>query len=474
MVWGGNDGAVDRWVKQLEENDPALGSLHILSFRRISTHELGRIFTALINNTTLRELYISGHKLDAQCVDQLSEALTLNTTLKSLNIGNSMFGEDTAVFGLFCEGLAVNEGLVKLDLENKGLLSSKDNYKSIKILAESLSKNKTLEELNLARNDLDNQAMEILSPALMNLIRINLSINNIGPAGVQVFSKKALDKTSHIEELDLSDNPLLEGTVALAEALHTNKSLRVLKLTDVVSSPVSAESLPPLPAAALDPSKDKLEEEKKDNKERTVYGNSLADAMGRALQFNTCLNHLSLDNNAIESSALHTLAKNLHRSSLLQLKLRDNLIDDEGAHLLSEAIGISKLNHLELGVNTVGPKGFGSLLNTSLNYLGLFNNKVNGFGSNPSEFPSLESSAVSHLDLGCNGINHQDLEAMVDVLLKKGVPQLKLWEMAGNVDDKEMGDWESTIERLLAERAMEVIWKRRPTDMENIPPPQTT
>ncbi|KAG1232819.1 hypothetical protein G6F68_019094 [Rhizopus microsporus] len=131
MVWGGNDSAVDNWVKQLESNDPKLVSLHILSFRRVSTKDLERIFKAIAHNTVLSELYISGHVLDVDSADQLSESLTLNETLKTLNLGNATFGKDPNVFGLFCEGLAANEGLVKLDLENKGLLSNdQERYKA--------------------------------------------------------------------------------------------------------------------------------------------------------------------------------------------------------------------------------------------------------------------------------------------------------------------------------------------------------
>ncbi|CAO3630627.1 unnamed protein product [Mucor fragilis] len=470
MVWGGNDGAVDRWVKQLEENDSKLVSLHILSFRRISTAELGRIFRAISTNTTLHDLYVSGHALDATCMDQLSESLTLNDTLRTLNLGNTSFGLDADVFGLFCEGLAANEGLQKLDLENKGL-----KHATIHLLAEALAKNKHLEELNLSRNELDNEAVEILAPSLTGLKKVNLAINNIGAAGAKVIAKQVLAPLSQVQELELSDNPLLGGASVLAAALTNNHHLRVLKMVDVVSNEQDLTSLPP-PALGGDMEGGKLEDEEEQKKKknadqtRTLHGNALAESIGQALDINTTLTHLWLDNNAIESSSLKHLVGNLAKSGLLELKLRQNRLGDEAALALASAI--DGLQHLELGENRISAKGFGALLDTQLDYLGLFSNTVSGFGADPSALPELLSSKIRRLDIGCNGIIHQDVEAIVHILLNKGVPELNLLEMGGNVEDKEIEKWEATMERLLSERdKLEVIWKRKPSQMDDSRPP---
>ncbi|KAI8639652.1 hypothetical protein BD408DRAFT_261227 [Parasitella parasitica] len=470
MAWGGNDGAVDRWVKQLEENDRKLVSLHILSFRRISTVELGRIFDAISTNTVLQDLYVSGHALDTACMDKLSEALTLNNTLRTLNLGDASFGLNANVFRLFCEGLAANEGLQKLDLENKGL-----RHATICLLAEALKKNKYLEALNASRNDLDDKAVEILAPCLTNLKKVNLAINNIGTAGAETIAKEVLGPQSHVEELELSDNPLLEGASVLASALKNNHQLRVLKMVDVVSKEQDLSSLPPPALGSTDQGgnvDDEEEQKKKRNsdKTRTLHGNELAHSIGQALDTNTTLTCLWLDNNAIESSALDHLATNLGKCGLLELKLRQNRLEDEAALLLANAI--DGLQYLELGENRISAKGFGLLLDTKLDYLGLFSNTVGGFGSDPSLLPQLLSSKISRLDIGCNGIIHQDVEAMVQVLINKGVPELRLLEMGGNVEDKEVEQWESTLNRLLSERdKVEVIWKRKPSEMDASRPP---
>src|ERR1700760_4565790 len=110
MAWGGNDNAVKTWIKRLEENDPSFTSLHILSFRQVSPSDLAQLFTALGRNSTLKHLYCSGQPLDANAMESLSEALALNDTIESINVGTTKFGADSALFKAFCEGLAVNEG----------------------------------------------------------------------------------------------------------------------------------------------------------------------------------------------------------------------------------------------------------------------------------------------------------------------------------------------------------------------------
>ncbi|KAI8885189.1 RNI-like protein [Backusella circina FSU 941] len=465
MAWGGNDGAIDRWEKQLKENDPKLVSLHILSFRKVSTKELVRLFAAMAGNTVLRDLYISGHALDEACADQLSEVLTLNDTLRTLNLGNATLGHDAKVFGLFCEGLAVNEGLIKLDLDNKGLKND-----TVRLLAEALGKNEHLKEINLTRNELDDEAMEVLASACTTLEKINLSMNQIGPKGVMALAKDLMPHGA-VQELDLSDNPLLDGASQFVDALRQNTTLHVLKMVDVVSSGLDALATLPPPASEASSSDRKLTEEKEDQAqggERSVHGNALLLALGSVLETNRHLTHVWLNNNSIESSALETLATHLSASSLIELTLRNNLIDDQGALALSQSI--TRLRQLELGENNITATGFGALLDTSsLHYLGLFGNKVGGFGD--AILPELKQSSIKRLDIGCNSIVHKDIEAMVDVLLKQGAPDLEILELGGNVEDKEVELWENTLSRLLSERELEIIWKRKPSQMGDVPPP---
>ncbi|KAI9496159.1 hypothetical protein BDB00DRAFT_785847 [Zychaea mexicana] len=398
MVWGGNDNAVQKWVKQLNENDPKLTTLHILSMRRLSQDDLKSIFAALAHNTTLKVLYCSGHALEQEAMDQLSEALTLNDTLETLNIGNAELGQRDDLLHIFGEGLAVNEGLHHLDLENKGLSDA-----SLTALAPALAKNTTLRSLNLARNELTN-AIEPLD----TLRCLNLAGNKI---------------ETQLERLNVSNNPLMESAGALTAALANNTALKSFKLMGIT-------------ALNSDNEEDDIAD--------SIHGNALMQNLAEALKINRRLTRVWLDRNGIESQALESLSTTLAPSGLTELRLRNNRVDDQGAKWLAQASAHDRRVHLDLGSNAIGYEGFGALLDTaSIRHL------------------ELKTSAVESLDVGCNGITVDDLEAIVTVLLQEGVPQLRLLEMGGNAKEEETEAWEAAIARLQAEREeLDVAWKR--------------
>ncbi|KAI9319357.1 hypothetical protein BX666DRAFT_1925444 [Dichotomocladium elegans] len=423
MVWGSNDGAVERWIKQLEENDPALTSLHILSIRRVSQDEFKKLFGAVAHNTTLRELYCSGHSLTPDTMEQLSEALTLNDTLERLNVGTPDLGQSKELLAILGEGLAVNEGLRHLDMENKGLDDA-----SLAILTPSLAKNASLRSLNLARNNLTDGAVLGLN-GLGHLEILNLSENKIGASGAQQLSFNKL------HELDLSYNPLMEGAGDLMASLAENAHLISLKLVGVTTEDR--------------PDTDDANDVKT---ARSEHGNHLARQTSLALKTNRALQCLWMDENGIETVAV----KDMCQGGLIELRMRNNKIGDEGAVWLAQ--GMQHLERLDLGGNLVGYEGFGALLGSPVRHLSLFNNKVNGL---PDSLPCLQSSGVETLDVGCNNITVKDLEGIVQVLLRNDVPRLRLLEMGGNAKEEDVESWEAAIARLQAERGdLEVAWKR--------------
>ncbi|KAI9244462.1 hypothetical protein BDA99DRAFT_529042 [Phascolomyces articulosus] len=428
MVWGGNDNAVEKWVKQLTEDDPNLTSLHILSMRRLSQDDLKSIFSALTHNTHLKVLYCSGHAIEQEAMDQLSEALTLNDTLETLNIGNSDLGQYGDLLRIFAEGLAVNEGLLHLDFENKGIDDT-----ALSVLAPALIKNTTLRSLNLARNAITRILDEPSS--LEHIQSLNMSGNKIDAEGARHLATRL----THLEELDVSNNPLMEGASAMTAALANNTRLQSLKMMGVTT---------------LD------EGEEQEETGDATHGNPLMQHLAQSLKTNTTLKRVWLDRNGIESQALETLNQSLGHSSVTELRLRNNKVDNQGATWLAQTThDAGRRIHLDLGSNAIGYEGFGALLDTSfIHHLGLFNNKINGL---PELLPELKKSGVESLDIGCNEITLDDLEAIVTVLVQDGVPHLRLLEMGGNAKEEEMEVWEATITRLQEKReALEVAWKR--------------
>ncbi|KAK3836969.1 MAG: hypothetical protein JOS17DRAFT_732673 [Linnemannia elongata] len=482
MAWGGgNTNSVDGWCKRLRSNDTTFTSLHILSFRRVTTAELGLLFDALSENITLKELYASGHSLDAAAAKKLATALELNSTLERLNIGNDRMGGNGEVVKALAEGLAKNKGLVRLDMENKGLGGhggGDDGEGSVKALAQALEKNTDLQELNLARNKLTDQDIDVICKALANhrgLRVLDLSLNSFGEHGTRAIATLlAGDSTSEVgvglREIDLSDNELTEeGGMAIGQALKTNKTLQRLRMSSSMD--------PPLPVEEGD--EDKLQwdhdlaalnEPLSPDQEAEIRsdGDAVLEMLSESLKHNNTLQEIWMDYCNISSVGVTFLAEALRSNQgLTTVRMRNNRIGNRGARALGAALTPASssgynttLKNLELGSNKVGVLGWHGLVGaSSLESLGLYENGINVLheaidthllsSSSPTSTtpPSLSATILNgastahhvleklaHLDVSCNGISREDFTQLGVSLIKGSLPSLIRLEIAGNGD----------------------------------------
>ncbi|KAI8073027.1 hypothetical protein BC940DRAFT_290369 [Gongronella butleri] len=468
MAWGGNDGAVDRWIKQLGKNDPSLTSLHILSFRRITTDELGRLFKAISVNTSLQKLYCSGHALDPAAMEQLCEMLTLNDTLTFLSIGHATLGNDPSLFGPLCEGLAVNEGLRTLDLENKGL-----GDECLAKLFDALQQQSTIEHVYLTRNTVTAQPMPAMAQWLatsttLKTLRLNMCDMDAATAAAMADALAAANvgaAASPMRELDVSENALMENAAMLATACCAAfPRLETFKLSHVCS-PQDDDQVQ-LPPSAMDSPALEANLEADHAKKRhdaSPFGNAIVQAL--TTQKPAHLTELWLNQNGIESHALQQI-DNLPR--LANVHLSNNRLDDDAAAHLTRS---KTLASVELSNNAIAGLGLATLLHsTTLTHIGLFNNIVHDFANDP--LPPFDDSSIHNLDLGGNGITVNDLEAIVQMLVNDGLPDLKLLELGGNAKDNDMDAWEALIEQLQKDRQyIKIIWKRLAQEMETAKPP---
>ncbi|KAI7820980.1 hypothetical protein BC939DRAFT_456744 [Gamsiella multidivaricata] len=413
MAWGGgNANSVESWVKRLSENDSSFTSLHILSFRRITSSELGQVFEALKSNTTLQEFYASGHSFDETAATALALALEQNTTLERLNIGNDRLGSDEGVIKVLAEGLAKNKGLKRLDLENKGLGGHHDT--SVRYLAEALEKNDTLTELNLARNRLTDQDIEVLCTALSRgndsgpnnstLQKLDLCLNSFEEPGTRSIAN-LLASQDQIEqggltEIDLSDNEISEEAGrAIGRALETNKVLQRLRMSSCMD--------PPLPVEEGDEDKIQWDDDvqvlnkrlaPEQEQEIRSDGDAVLESIAASLKINQTLQELWMDYCNISSIGATFLADALrHNHGLTTVRMRNNRIGNRGARALGAALTSTSppptsadpqdstptghnttLKNLELGSNKVGVLGWHGLVGaSSLESLGLYENQIN-------------------------------------------------------------------------------------------------
>ncbi|KAG0237776.1 hypothetical protein B0O80DRAFT_498507 [Mortierella sp. GBAus27b] len=493
MAWGGNGNSVDAWVKRLVDNDPSFTSLHILSFRRVTSSELGQVFEALGANTTLKELYASGHSFDEAAAKTLAIALEQNTTLERLNVGNDHFGTNEGVIKVFAEGLAKNKGLVRLDLENKGLGGY--HATSVTFLAGALERNDTLTEINLARNKLADQDIEILCSALgrshRSLQKLDLSLNSFEESGTRFIANLLAGQDQKeqggLTEIDLSDNEITEeGGRAIGQALTTNKALQRLRMSSCMEpqAPVAEGVEDKIP---WDDEIEVLNKRLTPEQEQEIRsdGDAVLETISDALKTNNTLEELWMDYCNISSVGATFLANALrHNQGLITVRMRNNRIGNRGGRVLGAALSPTDsaaqgsadssstssynttLKNLELGSNKVGVLGWYGLVGAnSLESLGLYENGINVLhealenhlgtstlsttAASVSATPTAQVSAsipngtssspqvfekLIHLDVGCNGISRESYTQFGVCLIKGLLPSLIRLEIAGNGD----------------------------------------
>lgn len=193
-----------------------------ISCNEISTKGTNRIFYALTNNQTLKNLDLSNNFLEAGLPLNFTVFLIENSGLQSL--GLSGCGIKSASLVMFPEAFPKNRTLAELDLSlnkiddngieaiciglsrNLGLkkLDLSSNYikeKGGKSFANCFRVNSTLQELNLRENSINDEAgkeLENLVRKNRNLLDINLDLNPI--ALKFVFNiKEALAKNKNIK-----------------------------------------------------------------------------------------------------------------------------------------------------------------------------------------------------------------------------------------------------------------------------------
>jgi Ran GTPase-activating protein (RanGAP) involved in mRNA processing and transport len=451
MVWGTAKRGIADIIEKLEANDAKNDSQIIMRMRTISADDAIKLAEVLKRNTTLKELYASGHKIDEKAAIAIAEALLVNRTLTKMCIGDSTFG-DAGVMAL-ANGLASNQGLLVLDLE----------YKSVGIggaasLANMLRlPTHVLKELLLSRNELNDEAVVSLSD------------------GVQ--------HSGSLRLLDLSENAFgVKGAAALGDALAT-AGLKTLKVSKNLLTDAGGTSI--VTAAAINTHLTELWLDECAIGDETLK--SFSAALGAEGASTCALATLHLENspeplqkNQIGAEGATALAAALALGSkhcqLASINLRSNSVLNEGARAFAAAIKQSgdtesermgaydqraagsgqpqsTLRHLDLSGNSIGCAATAAALvatavvgaghaGSGLERLHLFNNDLGDEVC--SAVAEVLSQAQAHaqeqqwcsliqLDLGANKISSVGCKTLLGPLVHYTLPNPSLTvELGGN------------------------------------------
>lgn len=108
MAWGAAPRGIDDLLERLQRNDASLSSLCLFRSRKFGAAEARALCQVLSGpNTCLRELVVGSHAVDAGMAAAFADMLAANTTLASLSLGNSTFGDQVRGWGcpLICLSL---------------------------------------------------------------------------------------------------------------------------------------------------------------------------------------------------------------------------------------------------------------------------------------------------------------------------------------------------------------------------------
>ena len=392
MVWGAAKG-VDDIVSKIENN--AIEHVYILPMRKIGSSEVKELSDALIQTQSVQSFYASGHAMEKDGFRSMGEMLAKNTSLKNLCIGNE--GMQDEGMQLLCEGMMENYTVKVWDLEFKGLGTMGIEALS-GVLASPVC---VLETLNLSRNALTDEAIEILCNALLKnttIRHLDLAENAFTAACMPALTRWLTSPECRLETLVLRNNDFKNASSALGKALARNTSLITLNLNDCQLSEVLLSSW-----SSFD-----------------LFHNSLHD-----LEMNN--NELAGKTGGAYLAALLPLLTTLHRLSLSGCALLDDGACEIATVLASKKV--ASLTFLDLSKNELTYSSIRSLLQPcSLVELRLFQNRLGSGSSHLHD--ALRNSSLTLLDLGANDLQGESAAHVFTALCENTI--LETLEMGGN------------------------------------------
>jgi len=379
---------------------------------------------ALDHNTSLTELYSSGHKMELRSVEAFAKALASSKSLQNICIGDETFGDEG--MAALAKGVCDCTSLCRLDLEYKGLGAA-----GMKALSVAVRQSQSLTSLSLARNDIQfTGAAALCMHGFGSLKQLDLSSCNIGP----------------------------EGCVCLAEALGSSSSLEMLRLDgNRLEGPASRGSVAELIGAAA------LTVRELYLRDTAIGDTGLAAAAEAAMGDSAPLEVLDLTSCAIGPAGGSSLASLLARlPKLKQLILRDNGLGNEGVRALAASLPSGRcLVELDVGSNKIDGGALLALAAMQVQKLGVFANALGDSGARELAAAASDGgfAMVEELDVSGCEVSLVGMRAFLQAVQGGGVAKLKVLLLGANPAVQEEG-WEEEVHEVRKARPeLDVAWR---------------
>ncbi|NXU53908.1 LRC45 protein, partial [Turnix velox] len=185
----------------------------------------------LCSNTTVKTLDLKGNNLRTVGAEALGKLLSQNKSIRSLVLEWNNLGVWEEAFSFFCQGLAANSVLQRLDLRNNQI-----DHQGAAELAMALKQNITLQELDLRWNNIG----LLGGRALLNCLHSNRTLRRLELAGNNVPSDilKAVEQAmNHNQDRQTILNESQNRTYILSReilSLKDEKTKQFLDLMDTI------------------------------------------------------------------------------------------------------------------------------------------------------------------------------------------------------------------------------------------------
>ncbi|XP_051977470.1 uncharacterized protein LOC127639456 [Xyrauchen texanus] len=336
----------------LQDTNFKLNTLKLL--QSSSAEEACQYLTKVLkvkNPLLLRELKLSGHKLEDSRVNQLT-ALLEDKHCKL----NKLLLSDCGLSEKSCSSLATvitsNSSLKELDISNNNLLDS-----GVKKLQKGLENTSCkLEKLRVSYCGITEGGYKALSLALRSnpshLLELDLRGNYPGESGVKLLWDLLQDKNYKLNTLKfLKSSAAEEACKYLSEVVGENPLLlKELDLSNNKLGDLDGEKL----SALLIDSHSKLVKIKLNNCNLTEKSCS---ALATVLSSDTVLKEIDLNNSSLMDSGVKQICEGLKnpQCKLNRLKLSNCSISEEGYKALSSALKSNPLHLIELDLRGNDP-----------------------------------------------------------------------------------------------------------------------
>ncbi|XP_072132695.1 NACHT, LRR and PYD domains-containing protein 3-like [Mobula birostris] len=312
-----------------------------------------KLVSAALRNSEckIKKLCLNDNGLTQSCAEDLTSALDANRSLVELDLGENRL-QDSGVKLLSAALRNPACQIHKLLLRDVDLTAS-----CAEELSSALSANRSLTELDLGENRLEDCGVKLLSAALRNtcckIKKLRLDHNRLTASCAEDLAS-VLSANYYLKELDLGFNKLGDpGMKFLASALkHPDCKLQALDLWDINLTSCCADDL----ASALTANQSL----RVLNLGANELGDSAAQLVTEALKGTECkMRDLCLWDAGLTDSCIEHLASALGTVDTLKyLDLGSNGLTDRSVPALHRLIQTSaNLQRIRLRANQLGPSG---------------------------------------------------------------------------------------------------------------------